>query len=206
LDLGPAYPLKAAMVYGVVLAMALGHVHHAHPFQRFGPANQITAFRVAIVSLVAALLGEHVSGQWSIAIVAAALLVTLLDGLDGRAARQAGMTSRFGARFDMEIDALFVMILSMLAWTMGKAGAWILLAGLLRYLYIGAMWLFPRMRSPEPPSLRRKAICVVQIVGLSVITFPMFVPPVSAWICAALLLTLVYSFGVDALWHWRRRG
>lgn len=198
--------MKAVLLFSAILAIALGHVHHAHPHPRFGLANQITAFRAAIVSLVAALVGEQVSAHWPVAIAAAAVIVTLLDGVDGRAARRAGMASRFGARFDMEIDALFVMTLSTLAWTMGKAGAWILLAGLLRYLYVGAIWLFPWMRGAEPPSLRRKAICVVQIVGLSIITFPIFTPPISSGVCAGLLLTLCYSFGVDTLWHWRHRG
>ena len=33
--------------------------------------------------------------------------------------------ARFGARFDMEIDALLILALSILAWRHGKAGAWV---------------------------------------------------------------------------------
>lgn len=204
-SLGPGYPLKAVVLYSLVLAIALGYVGSAHPFPRFGIANLVTTVRAGIVSLVAALLGESPSAAWATAIVGAGAIVTVLDGLDGQAARRTGMASPFGARFDMEIDALFVMTLSALVWTMGKAGAWILLAGLLRYVYMAAMIPFAWMRRDSPDSLRRKAICVIQIVGLSLVTFPAFAPPLSSGICAALLLVLLYSFGVDTLWLWHHR-
>ena len=42
------------------------------------------------------------------------------------------MTSGYGARFDMETDAAFILVLSILVWQHGKAGAWVLLCGLMR--------------------------------------------------------------------------
>lgn len=205
LPLTPLYPLKALAVYAGMLLVALGYVTPAHPFDRFGRANQITAIRAGLVALAAACLGETPSPGLLTAAIAIGLVATLLDGLDGRAARQSGMASAFGARFDMETDALFVMTLSALAWSTGKAGAWILLAGLLRYLFVLGMQRFAWMRRPEPPSLRRKAICVVLIVGLSLVLLPAFTPPASVWWCAVLLAVLCYSFGVDTLWLWRHR-
>ena len=65
----------------------------------------------------------------------------------------------------METDALLVMALSVLAWQYGKAGAWVLLCGLLRYLFVAGGWLWPWLRRPLPPSIRRQTICVVQVVG-----------------------------------------
>ena len=44
-----------------------------------------------------------------------------LDGVDGWLARRRGMSSAFGARFDMEIDALLVQVLAILVWRYGKA-------------------------------------------------------------------------------------
>ena len=205
LALTPLYPLKAVAVFAAVLCVALGYVRHAHPFPRFGAANQITAARAGLVGLVAACLGEAPAAPLMRVAVIVGLVATLLDGLDGYMARRTGMATPFGARFDMETDALYVMTLSALAWYTGKAGLWILLAGLWRYLFVGAQQLFAWMRRQEPPSLRRKAICVVQIVGLSLVLLPFIVPPVSAWWCAALLALLTYSFGVDTLWLWRHR-
>ena len=40
----------------------------------------------------------------------------LLDGVDGRLARKYGASSRFGARFDMEVDAVLICVLALLAW------------------------------------------------------------------------------------------
>ena len=46
-----------------------------------------------------------------VAILALAGLVLLLDGVDGWLARRGGWCSRFGARFDMETDALLVLLI-----------------------------------------------------------------------------------------------
>jgi phosphatidylglycerophosphate synthase len=89
---------------------------------------------------------------------------------------------------------------------MGKAGAWILLAGLLRYLFVAAMRLAPWLRRDTPPSVRRKAIAVLQMLGLTLVLVPAVSPPFSAWWCAFMLAMLVYSFGVDIVWLWRHRG
>ena len=59
---------------------------------------------------------------------AAGLAATVLDGLDGWLARRAGMASAFGARFDVEVDALLIQALAILTWRYGKAGPWVLLA------------------------------------------------------------------------------
>ena len=66
----------------------------------------------------------------------------------------------------MEVDALLIMVLAILAWQHGKAGAWVLLSGLLRYAFVAAGWLAPWIARPLPPSRRRQTICVVQIAAL----------------------------------------
>ncbi|MEQ1870083.1 MAG: CDP-alcohol phosphatidyltransferase family protein [Vicinamibacterales bacterium] len=201
----PAYPLKAVMLFVIVMGIAIGHLHQGHPYTRFGAANRITSARVGIVGLVAGLLGDTLSANATIAVPGAAAVALVLDGLDGYAARRTKMASGFGARFDMETDAFFILVLSALVWRAGKAGAWILLAGLMRYLFVAALQMFTWMRRQEPASIRRKAICLVQVLGLSLVMLPLFAPPVSTWWCAAVLATLFYSFGVDTLWLWRHR-
>ena len=141
LDLGALYPWKAVAVFAVGAVLAIGFVGEHHPFDRFGPANTTTTLRAALVTLVASLVGEP-----GIPIVAASaagvgLLATALDGVDGWLARRTRMTSPFGARFDMETDVFLVLALSVLAWQYGKAGAWVLLCGLMRYVFVAAGWL-----------------------------------------------------------------
>ena len=89
-----------------------------------------------------------------------------LDGVDGALARGRGEASEFGARFDMETDALLILVLAALVWQHDKAGAWILLAGLLRYLFVAASYVLPWLGAALPPSRRRQTVCVVQIVSL----------------------------------------
>src|SRR5262245_30216022 len=203
---GTLYALKAAAVFAGVLVLVRVFVARYHPFPRFGPANQVTTVRAALVALVAGLIGEpHLPAYATAAAIISALVATL-DFLDGWLARRTGMSSAFGARFDMEIDALLILVLSILAWQYEKAGAWIVLAGLLRYLFVAGGWLFPWMAQPLFPSRRRQTVCVIQIVGLSLIMLPAIVPPTSVRIAAALLGALTASFLIDVLWLWHTHG
>jgi phosphatidylglycerophosphate synthase len=204
LGLSSIYAAKAVAVLLIVELVATGRVGASHPFSNFGLANQITTIRACMVALVAGLVGEPASGAMATAAACAALAVTALDGADGWIARRSRMASAFGARFDMEVDALLILALAVLAWEFGKAGAWIVLAGLMRYVFVAAGWVIPRMSAALPPSRRRQAVCVVQIVGLGLLMLPAVQPPASAWAATALLATLLYSFAIDVIWLWRR--
>lgn len=198
------YPLKAAAILSVVTLVSVGFVNAGHPYPHFGPANQLTTARAAIVALVAGLVGEAAAAATATCAAIASLVATVLDGLDGRFARVTGMASVFGARFDMEIDALLILALSVLVWQYDKAGAWVMAAGLLRYAFVAAGWVFPRMLKPLPPSTRRKTVCVIQIAGLGMIVSPIVPAPAATWMAAALLGILSYSFLADTAWLWRR--
>lgn len=199
LALGDAYVPTAAAGLAVVLAVMLAGIG-SHPQARFGAANRVTLGRAALVSLLAAAIAQQPSPALGAAIAATSLVAALLDGVDGWLARRSGTASRFGARFDMEIDALLILVLSVLVWRHGRAGMWILLAGLLRYLFVAAGWLLPWLRKPLPPSVRRQAICVVQIGGLILAMAP-FVPRETGVAAAAIsLAALAGSFAVDTAW------
>ncbi len=95
----------------------------------FGFANWVTTLRAlgAIALLAVALdaaftaLEVGVGGRW--AAVALALVLLALDGVDGFLARRFDQASTFGARFDMETDALLGLALALLVWALGQAGA-----------------------------------------------------------------------------------
>jgi len=176
-----------------------------HPIPTFGIANRITLVRAFFVALTGGLIGETVRPDIASAAIALGAIAAALDGVDGRVARRTHTESAFGAWFDMEIDALFVLVLATLAWLHGKAGSWVLLSGLLRYIFIGAGWLWPWMQRTLFESLRRKAICFVQIAGLLVALLPVVRPPASAVVAALSLAVLMYSFLADTVWLWQRR-
>jgi phosphatidylglycerophosphate synthase len=168
--------------------------------------NHLTAIRAAIVVFLAGLVfaPQRPSVAW-IAVVASTV-AAVLDGVDGWLARRSGMTSAFGARFDTEVDALLILVLAMLAWWWDKAGAWVLMSGLLRYLFIAAGWLLPWMRRPLSPTQRARIICAVQMVALIVSIGPIVPRQRSLLVAAAGLATLGYSFPVDSVRLWRNRN
>jgi phosphatidylglycerophosphate synthase len=203
--LSPRYLLQTAAVFAAIMTIAFSRLRAHHPFPRFGPANQITTVRALLVSIVASYIGEGTDPAAAMTAAAAATAATMLDGVDGWLARRTRMASAFGARFDMEIDALLVQVLAVLAWQFGKAGAWVLTSGLLRYAFVAAGWVWPWIERPLFPSLRRKTICIVQIAALIVVLLPPITPPVSAIVAAGALAVLAYSFLVDTVWLWQRR-
>jgi phosphatidylglycerophosphate synthase len=184
----------------------------AHPHPRFGAANRVTLLRLAFASLLAALLGEAVPSAplspspltWLV--VALAALTALLDAVDGTLARRSGLASRFGARFDMETDAAYTLVLCALVWQVGQAGPWVLAAGLMRYAFVGAALLFPWLAGPLAPSRRRQAICAVQIATLIACLVPIVPSSLASVAAATSLLLLSVSFAIDvrALWRSRR--
>jgi len=112
--------------------------------------------------------------------------------------------SGFGARFDMETDAAFVAVLSLLAWQFGKVGAWVLLSGMMRYLFAVAALLWPLLRRPLPSTYRGKTIAVFQMIALIVAIAPMSRTSFAVTVAAAALIALIFSFSLDVVWLLRQ--
>ncbi|MEJ0008237.1 MAG: CDP-alcohol phosphatidyltransferase family protein [Steroidobacteraceae bacterium] len=206
LGLDAAYLGKVLAVYAAGAVIVLIGLPGHHPFTSFGAANQVTVGRAALVALLAGLFAERADARLALLAVVVAVPVAVLDGLDGWLARRQHMASDFGARFDMETDALFIMVLAALAWQFEKVGAWVLLSGLLRYAFVGAGLAVPWLRRPLPPSLRRKCIAVVQVVTLILVIAPFVPPTVAAPIAAIGLGALAGSFLTDIVWLFQHSG
>lgn len=207
LGFGAAYAALALLWF----AVGAGLVRHglqsgAHPHARFGGANRVTLLRLALAALLVGLLGaadwapplageDRAALAWGV--VALATLAALLDAVDGPLARRSGLASAFGARFDMETDAAFILVLCALVWQAGQAGPWVLAAGLLRYGFVAAARPWPWLAAPLAPSRRRQTVCVVQIVCLIVCLAPIVPPALATTLAAASLALLSLSFAVD---------
>jgi phosphatidylglycerophosphate synthase len=200
LALGGLYVLKCLIGALVVIGL-LSRVH-----ARFAPggelvaASLVTLVRALLVVFLFALVGEPVDALMMWAAFLMAGIASLSDAVDGWLARRMDTTSAFGARFDMETDAALIAALAVLAWYWERAGAWVLLAGAARYVFVLGMYCFRSMRRELPPSLRRKVVCVVQVVALLLCLLPVLTP-VAAALCAALgVSALLGSFLLDTLW------
>lgn len=184
----------AALVVGGLLILIL--TIRYLPAKTFGLANQITMLRGSLIALLFGLIADH-SVPWLVVITCSVILI--LDGVDGWIARRSYTTSNFGARFDMEIDALLLLVLSSLVWQYEKAGIWIFLAGLMRYIFIISSRFLPFLSQPLPPRRRRQTAFVFQAIALIVCISPVFVQPVSSMIALAGFMFLSISFSMDVI-------
>ena len=169
-----------------------------------GPANRVTLLRAVLVGCVAVLsVGGGFSGRVPL-LVALATLALVLDGVDGWVARRTRTASAFGARFDMEVDAFLILVLS--GYVARTAGWWVLLIGAARYLFVAAGWALPWLRGTAPPRPWCKVVAVVQGVVLTVAAAGLL--PL-AWTRLALVVALALlaeSFGRETWELWRATG
>jgi phosphatidylglycerophosphate synthase len=206
IEAGATYPLTAAAFFAVLMAASVRVAGGQHPYPRFGPANYVTAIRAMLAALVAGLIGHPAAPEVLWSVIGLTALMAALDGLDGWLARRTRMTSEFGARFDMETDAVLILVLSVLVWQHGKAGAWVLLCGMMRYAFVVAGWLLPWLARPLQSTRRGKTVAVGQLFGLSVALAPIVPAPLGAAAAAITLAALVWSFAIDVRWlsrHYR---
>jgi phosphatidylglycerophosphate synthase len=202
---GADYIKRCLLFFAVAALLVIGRVGTHHPFPRFGPANVVTMLRAALVAGVAGLIGETLDDRIAWLAVIAVVIIAVLDGVDGWLARQNGESSGFGARFDMEVDAALILILSILVWVHGKAGAWVIVCGLMRYAFVAAGWVLPWLAAPLRSTMRGKSVAIGQLVGLGAALSPVVPPPVSHVVAAVTLTTLVWSFAVDIVWLKRQQ-
>lgn len=200
-------PVTAGLLGYAALGLVVVLMAGGRGLVGFGVANQVTLLRAGLVCLAggAAVAGGPASvPAWSLAAVVAAALS--LDAVDGWLARRFRLSSGFGARFDLEIDALLILVLALLVWQTGRVGPWVLAIGLMRYAYLLAGWLVPRLDRPLPPSRRRQAVCVQQGVTLLLCLLPPVGALLANAIAAAALLSLLASFAADLIYLLRVDG
>jgi uncharacterized membrane protein YbhN (UPF0104 family)/phosphatidylglycerophosphate synthase len=155
------------------------------PTREFGLPNLITTLR--LVATMGMLVGFAREPGWVLAV--AALIVLLLDVLDGWLARRSGLSGKFGACYDIEADALLVLALGILLYHRGLAGPWVILAGTWRYLFVLAPLVFPTPRA-EPQRSRHGRLAYVTMLTCFILTLAL---PAGQGEPLALLGTLAIS-------------
>lgn len=189
-----AEPRLVAAV-GVASLLVLIVAARGHWTRRgFGKANAITFARVAaVVAIVAVpLVGPPAT--------LAVLGVLALDGLDGWIARRCGEASAFGAKFDMETDALLVAVISVDLVTLGHLGAWALLPGLLRYVYAMAIGLV-KTHGEAPRSRFGRYVFAILVASFAASLWPL--EPAHRFLSAAASVLTAHSFARSLYWSFR---
>jgi phosphatidylglycerophosphate synthase len=196
----------AGLAYGAGLGSALLWGLHRAGAAALRPADRVTMVRAILVGGVTALVADALADRPApIAVLVSMSAVALaLDGVDGYVARRTGTASDMGARFDMEVDAFLIFVLSV--HMVRPLGAWVLAIGTMRYAFVVAGWVLPWLRGRLPARQWRKVVAATQGIVLTVAAADVLPRPLAIAAVAMSLALLVESFGRDVLWLWMHRA
>ncbi len=176
----------------------------AYRTDRLRPADRVTLARATIVGAVAALTADAFVRSVSVPLLVSLAAVALaLDAVDGWVARRTRTESPFGARFDMEVDAFLILVLSVDV--ARSIGAWVLAIGAARYLFGVAAWLLRWMRRPMPSSYWGKTVAAIQGIVLTIAVAGVLPAVAIETMLAIALALLAESFGHQVWWLARHR-
>jgi phosphatidylglycerophosphate synthase len=188
---GAAYAIGLAVILGLGLRRAA--------MAEMGPANVVTLGRAILAGGVTAMVATSWERPVSMPVLVTLIGVALaLDGVDGQVARRTGSSSPLGARFDMEIDAFLILVLSV--YIAGTFGWWTVAIGAFRYVFVAASWALPWLNAALPPRFSRKVVAAVQGVVLVVATAGLLPHSLTLIAVIAALAALTWSFGRDLAW------
>lgn len=189
----------AGIGYLVVSTLLLTVALRRRRAERFGAANAVTATRSMLVGVVTAMVVASFWGEASAALFVSIVAVALvLDGVDGYVARRTGSESELGARFDMEVDAFLLLVLSV--YVAPFVGWWVLIIGLLRYGFVAAGWALPFMRATLPPRYWRKVVTAASGIALAAVASQLLPLGANVLVVVTALALMLESFGRDVVW------
>ena len=192
--------ITCGAVMNAGLARGLSHYRS----DRLSPADWVTLARATLAVGVAALVAHSFNQAVPVALLVSLAVIALgLDAVDGWVARRTRTTAKLGERFDAEVDAFLILVLSV--YVAPSAGAWVLAIGAARYIFLAAGWLLPWMREALPPRFWRKVVAATQGIVLTVAAADVLPPALTQAILVAALAMLTESFGRDTWWLWSNR-
>ncbi|MFD7684928.1 CDP-alcohol phosphatidyltransferase family protein [Streptomyces sp. NPDC059781] len=201
IGMGPAGWLTG-LAFAIATWAVLSRALHRSRLRSFGAANRVTLGRATLVGGVTALVADSFQDSPPVSLFVGLTAVALiLDGVDGKVARRTGTSTPLGARFDMEVDAFLILVLSV--YVSMAMGPWVLLIGGMRYVFVAAARVRPWLTAPLPPSTARKTVAALQGVLLLLAGAALLPHVVNVGVVVLALGLLVWSFGRDVLWLWR---
>ena len=143
----------------------------------FRPADIVTLLRSGLLGVFAAVLADLLSRSdmptgsglpWLLMVLAVVILV--MDGVDGAVARAGSGGTSAGARYDEVTDAVVILVLSAAAAL--AVGWWALALGVIRPLFALGQRIRPAWRRSLGPSRRRKVFGITPSVLLLIALCP----------------------------------
>jgi phosphatidylglycerophosphate synthase len=189
---------------GVITNAALARGLARYRPQRLGPADWVTLARATLAVVVAALVADSFVEPAQVTMLVTLSAVALaLDAVDGWVARRSETASKLGARFDGEVDAFLILVLSV--YVARSTGAWVLAIGAARYAFFAAGWFLPWLRESLPPRFWRKVVAATQGIVLTIAAAEVLPPALTQAALVGALALLGESFGRDVWWLWGHR-
>lgn len=190
------------VAFGVVTSGALARALARTGARALGPADRVTLTRATLVGGVAALTAGSLPAPVT-TLVALTVVALALDAVDGWVARRTKTVSALGARFDLEVDAFLILVLSV--YVARSTGWWVLAIGAARYAFVAAGWLLPWLRGSLPPRYWRKVVAATQGAVLAFAVADVVPRSLTEAALAASLALLTMSFGSEVWCLWRHR-
>jgi len=162
-------------------------------------ANSVTAVRLSGVLILAG-FGMKIPYSW---IIGLSILFILLDCLDGWLARKNGEETAFGAFFDKETDAYFMLVLCLLLVLGGRTETWILSIGFFRYGFVVLVYFFGTNIQQEKKTRRARHVFTAVMIILLALFLP--IQTIEKPLAVTALLLLFISFGSDTRAVFKRK-
>jgi phosphatidylglycerophosphate synthase len=163
-------------------------------------ADRVTLARAVLAGGCAAVTLMAIAGpaplrSWYLFALVVPTLV--LDAVDGAVARRTGSVTSAGALLDMQVDAGVLVVLSVAVAPV--LGAWALLIGAMRYVFVVASRVWPILRTPLPRSQFRRVVAGLQGGVLAGALAPVVPVDVARAAVLLALVLLVVSFGTQIM-------
>ena len=171
-----------------------------------GPANWITLARGGLIAMLAGFWLQPWPGRFNPEEVAGWLpgiifiAAAMGDALDGWVARLTDNQTLLGIYLDTRIDALGILVASLVAVGYGQLPVFYISAGLAWYLLRLAVWLRKRTGRSCGEVKRRKGarlMAGLQMAFLSLVLLPLFSPPFTHVAAILILIPFLAGFLLD---------
>lgn len=196
-QVGAGAAVAGLLFYVIAMTVAGIGLARSYTHSSLGACNMVTLLRLVMVAVLVVAWAAGAAQSW--VLFAFTLVALSLDGVDGWLARRENLASSFGARFDMEVDANFALMLALLAFS-NEAGVSVLLLGVPSYLFFVAKIIFPWLDNSLPDLFSRKVVCVVQLAILITLQVPLDIMGLLGPLAYGVIGALAWSFGRDIIW------
>lgn len=123
------------------------------------------------------------------------LVVISLDGLDGFLARKLNQVTIFGGNLDMEVDAFYCLLFSLLISSKHTELSWITIGGLLRYLY--KIITFVNSKSTFVEQKKKYARFIAGFYFVSFPLFFFFANTIGIYLITIGTALIIFSFSIS---------